>query len=211
MCPLESLRGVIQVLAAQRRTRFTATSQRGTLDRPNVTFFGPRSCLVTIPKSEPWGPMITSTAQNRQRRSGLTMVELLLVITVVGIVTAIGLPNVNTTIRQRRVIAASSALASDVEAAYTLAARQRRPVRLTYQSSTGEVRVADRASGTVYRRRALRMSSEYHLDGVTMLPPVVDVFPTGLSSAAFSVRLTNGSFQRQIVVGRTGLTRVIVP
>lgn len=139
------------------------------------------------------------------------MVELLIVVTVLGIVTAIGLPNVNATIRQRRVIAASSALASDVEAAYTLAARQRRPVRLTYHSSTGEVRVADRASGTVYRRRPLRMSSEYHLDAVTMLPPVVDVFPTGLSSAAFSVRLTNGSYQRQIVVGRTGLTRVIVP
>jgi len=139
------------------------------------------------------------------------MLELLIVITVIAIVTAIALPNVNRTIRQRRVIAASSALASDVEAAYSLAARQRRPVRLTFHSSTGEVRVADRASGTVYRRRPLRTSSEYQLDGVTMAPPVVDVFPTGLSSAAFSLRLTNGSFQRQILVGRTGLTRVIVP
>jgi type II secretory pathway pseudopilin PulG len=139
------------------------------------------------------------------------MVELLLVITVLGIVTAIAVPNMNTAIRQRRVIAASSALASDVEAAYSLAARQRRPVRLTFHSSTGEVRVADRASGTVYRRRPLRMSSEYHLDGVTMAPPVVDVFPTGISSAAFSLRLTNGSFQRHILVARTGLTRVIVP
>jgi Tfp pilus assembly protein FimT len=139
------------------------------------------------------------------------MVELLIVITVIGIVTAVALPNVNTTIRQRRVIAASNALASDVEAAYSLAARQRRPVRLTYHSSSGEVRVADRASGTVYRRRRLRISSEYHLDGVSMAPPVVDVFPTGLSSAAFSLSLTNGSFQRQILVGRTGLTRVVVP
>lgn len=139
------------------------------------------------------------------------MVELMIVITVLGIVTAIALPNVNKSMRQRRVIAAANALASDVEAAYALAARQRRPVRLTYHASSGEVRVADRSTGTVYRRRALRTNSEYNLDAISMTPPVVDVFPTGASTTAFNVHLTNGTYQRQVQVARSGLTRVIVP
>lgn len=139
------------------------------------------------------------------------MVELLIVVTVIGTVSAMALPNVNHSMRQRRVIAAASAVASDVEAAFSLAARQRRPVRMAYSSASGEIRVADRDSGTVYRSRPLRMSSEYHLDAVSMSPTFIDVFPNGVSSAGFSISLTNGAFQRQILVTRTGLTRVITP
>lgn len=139
------------------------------------------------------------------------MVEMLIVVTVLGTVTAMAMPNVNSTIRQRRVIAAANALSSDVEAAFSLAARQRRPVRVAYDAASGEIRVADQATGTVYRRRPLQMSSEYHLDAVSMSPPFIDIFPNGVGSADFSVSLTNGAFQRQIAVTRTGLTRVIVP
>jgi Tfp pilus assembly protein FimT len=135
---------------------------------------------------------------------------MMIVVTVLASITAIALPNVSQTIRQRRVIAAASALASDVEAAYSLAARQRKPVRLSYHATSGEIRVADRSSGTVYRRRPLRLTSEYRLDGVTMSPATVDLFPSGLASAGFSIRLTNGSYQREVQVTRTGLTRVKV-
>ena len=139
------------------------------------------------------------------------MIEILIVVAVFGLVSAIAVPQVNSTIRQRRVIAAASAAASDVESAFSLAARQRRPLRVTYHSASGEIRIADRATGTVYRRRPLRMTGEYHLDAVSLAPGSVDVFPSGMSSAPFSISLTNGSFQRQILVTRTGLTRVIKP
>ena len=139
------------------------------------------------------------------------MVEMLIVVALLGTVTAMALPNVNSTIRQRRVIAAANALSSDVEAAFSLAARQRRPVRVAYDAASGEIGVADQVTGTVYRRRPLQMSSEYHLDAVSMTPPFIDIFPNGVSSAGFSVSLTNGAFQRQILVTRTGLTRVLIP
>lgn len=139
------------------------------------------------------------------------MVEMLIVVAVLGTITAMAMPNVNSTIRQRRVIAAASALSSDVEAAFSLAARQRRPVRVAFDAASGEIRIADQGSGTVYRRRPLQMSSEYKLDAVSLSPPFIDIFPSGVGSAGFSVSLTNGAFQRQVTVTRTGVTRVLVP
>ena len=74
--------------------------------------------------------------EERARR-GFTMVEMIIVIVVLGTMLSIALPRANSGIRQRRVIAASSALRSDVPVAFSLAARQRKPVVLTYDAASG--------------------------------------------------------------------------
>lgn len=142
---------------------------------------------------------------------GLSLIELLIVVSLVGIVSAFGLPSVNKSMRQRRVIAASMAVARDVESAFSLAARQRKPVRVVFDGASGEIRISDRATSTVYRRRPLLSTSEYKLDAATMSPASIEVFPNGVGSAGFTITLTNGSFSRQVVVTRTGLTRTVVP
>ncbi len=145
------------------------------------------------------------------RRRGVTMVESVLVIVVFGPMLSIGLPRVSEGVRQRRVIAAPNALNAEIPVAFSLAARQRKPVTLSYDAASGEVRVADRANpSTIYARRALTGTSEYMLESVTMTPASVPVFPNGVSTSAFTIRLTNGNFARQISVGRTGLSRVTV-
>ena len=96
------------------------------------------------------------------------------------------------------------------EVAFSLAARQRKPVALTYDAASGEVRVTDRETGTIYHRRALRATSEYMLDSVMMTPASVQLFPNGVSSSAFTIRLANGTFVRQLTVARTGFSRVTV-
>ena len=143
-------------------------------------------------------------------RRGVTMVESVIVIVVMGTMLSIGLPRMNEGVRQRRVIAASNALNSDIPVAFSLAARQRKPVSLSYDAASGEVRVIDRGTGAIYARRALRGTSEYMLDSVTMTPASVQLFPNGVSSSAFTIRLANGHFVRQLSVGRTGLSRVTV-
>lgn len=144
-------------------------------------------------------------------RRGFTLAELLILVVLVGVIAAITLPSANATIRQRRLISATNALVSDLEVARTLAARQRKPVRLAYDPASGEFRVTDRASGTVYHRRPLRSTAEYQLEGVSMSPGPVEIFPNGVSSGGFTISLSHGSFQRNIVVTRTGLARVVVP
>jgi Tfp pilus assembly protein FimT len=138
------------------------------------------------------------------------MVEMLTVVVVFGTMLAIALPRLGKDIRQRRVIAAANAVNADIPVAFSLAARQRKPVTLSYDAASGEVRVTDRLSGTIYYRRPLQNTSEYMLDVVTMTPSSVQFFPNGVSSSAFTIRLENGSFVRQLSVARTGFTRVTV-
>ena len=143
-------------------------------------------------------------------RRGVTLTEMMIVVVLLGTVFAIGIPRLNASVRQRRVISAASSLSTDIPVAFSLAARQRKPVVLSYQAATGEMRVTDRATGAILLRRALRSTSEYMLDSVAMTPSSVQLFPNGVSSAAFTVRLANGSFVRQLAVGRTGFSRITV-
>ena len=145
-----------------------------------------------------------------RNRSGVTLVEWMTVIVILGTMFAIALPKVNNDIRQRRVISAAGALNADIPEAFSLAARQRKPVTLSYDAASGEVRVTDVATDTIYHRRALRGTSEYMLDSVTMTPASVQVFPNGVSSSAFTIRIANGTFVRQLIVARTGFSRVTV-
>lgn len=145
------------------------------------------------------------------RRCGFTLTESLIVIVVLGTMLSIGLPRANESMRQRRVIGASNAVNASIPQAFSLAARARKPVTLTYDASSGEIRVTPRGfPDTVYARRAVGSNSEYKIETVTMTPASVQIFPNGTSSSAFTIRLVNGSFVRQLNVARTGFTRVTV-
>lgn len=201
---LKSLLGMVLGTRALQRMR-----RRTVRRKPRVT----GRVLAEMARNQWHAPadMKTRSAKTNRwlGRSAFTMVELLIAISVLGTVAAIALPNVNRTVRQRRVIAAAAALSRDMESAFSLASRQRRPIRVSYDAASGAIRIVDRASGTVYRSRAVGATSEYHLTAVSISPPVVDLFPTGLGSAAFSISLTNGGYQRQVAVTRTGLARVL--
>jgi prepilin-type N-terminal cleavage/methylation domain-containing protein len=148
---------------------------------------------------------------HRAERRAFTVTELLIVIVMISVIAAASLPKINDTVRQRRLISAANGVGGDVPVAFSLAARQRRPVTITYDQTSGELRVADRASGTIYLRRPLLSTSEYNLDGVSLTPEAIQVFPNGVASAAFSVTLTNGDRKRVVTASRTGLTRVTIP
>jgi len=133
------------------------------------------------------------------------------VLVVLGVSFAIALPRVNSTTRQQRVISSARALSADVPVAFSLAARQRKPVLMSWDAASGEVRITDRATGTVYLRRPLKSTSEYQLDSVSMTPSSVQLYPTGVSSAAVTFHLASGAHVRRITVARSGLTRVFRP
>lgn len=155
--------------------------------------------------------MTGTSSRSPQRRPAFSLLEVLIFLVILGTLTAIALPRMKRDSSQRRVEAAAFAVTADVEAAFSLAARGRRPMRLTYNASSGELRAADRTAGTVHRRRPLRSSSEFQLDSVAMTPATVDFYPNGVATAGFTIAMKNGAHERRVVVTRTGLTRVVVP
>ena len=146
-----------------------------------------------------------------RKRRGFSLVEWMTVIVILGTMFAIALPKLSNSIRQRRVIAAGNALNADIPIAFSLAARQRKPVVLSYDAASGEVRVTDRAQpDSIYYRRALGSTSEFMLESVTMTPASVQLLPSGVSSSAFTIRVANGNYARLLTVARTGFSRVSV-
>ncbi len=141
-------------------------------------------------------------------RDAFTFIELMIVVVILGVTVALSVPRVADQMRARRVQATGSLLAADVEEAFALAGSVRRPMRLTWTESSGELVLADRASGEVYRHRALNQESSLGVTNVSMTPPTVDFFPGGTSSSAIEIELRSGEHARLVRATRAGLVQV---
>ena len=130
-------------------------------------------------------------------------------VVIVGILAAVATPRFGRTIASSKVNRAISAVGGELELAGTLAARQRKPVRVGYDAASGELRITDRASGTVLRSLPLGTSSDYALASVTLSAAAVDVFPNGLTSGALTVSLTGAGHTRRATMSRAGYVRVV--
>ena len=147
-----------------------------------------------------------------RRRLGFTMVELALTLTIVAIMTAMMVPRFGRMMQANRVNRNTAIVAADLEHAFTLAARFRRPMRISCTCNTGRYTVADRADGTVRLRRALVGDSELGTMTLAFETPVagiVDVFPSGISTALLRVRITSGTSTRAITLSTAGHVRII--
>jgi prepilin-type N-terminal cleavage/methylation domain-containing protein len=143
----------------------------------------------------------------RLDRRGFTMIESLIVITAIGLLTAVAVPKIGRQIRSYRVGRATVVVAGDMENAFSMAARERKPLRLTL--SGGTYTLADRTGGTTRLTRNLTADPDFGVASMTFSTSPLDVFPSGVASAADTVTLTNGTVSRQITVSKAGQVRVV--
>lgn len=139
---------------------------------------------------------------------GYTMIELALVISIIGLVAAVTLPTFAKGLRGSRASAAANVVQADLELAFSYAARQRKPVRVNWNSSSMTYTVADRSTGTVFVTRRLGSTSDYSLSAVTFSANPVDIFPGGIASGALTITLTGGTSTRTVMMTRAGLVRL---
>lgn len=139
------------------------------------------------------------TRCHNRRQVGFTAIEIIIVLVIVGLVAGFATPRISNTIAQDRVRRAQGVVAGNIELAFQYAARTRKPVSLTLNSSTRVLAITDRAAGTIYKQMDLSQTGTWALTGASISPTVgITIFPTGISSAAVTVTLTNNAFSKTV-------------
>jgi prepilin-type N-terminal cleavage/methylation domain-containing protein len=158
--------------------------------------------------------MRLTTISHLRIRRGFSILEMLIVVILVGIVMSIAGVKMTTIMTQQRVVRAASTIQTDMELAYAVASRNRKPMRIIFSSSASAilVRVTNRAGDTTYRQTNLKEIGLSH-GQVTSSSPEITVFPNGFASDTLSILISvtqNGvTHKRRVRMSRAGLVKVI--
>lgn len=147
-------------------------------------------------------------AFGRCRPAGYTLVETLIVLVILGVLAALGLPRFASEIRHQRVNAAAVVVAGDLELASSLAAARRYPVELRFDSASSGYRLVPRDSSRTLLVRSLGVASDFRLPALRANVATVQFFPAGTVSSPLSIVLGASDYQRTVSVTRAGLVRV---
>jgi len=145
----------------------------------------------------------------RYAPSGFTLIEALIVMVVLGIMLALALPPTTAALQHSRVNRAARVVATDLRLAFSMAARQRRPIRVTFDETNRSYTFSDAADGTVLRTRLLGDLSAYRISTMTVDESEIVVVTTGLASAALTLTLTASGYSRQVSMMRASIVRVV--
>lgn len=140
------------------------------------------------------------------------MVELAMVFALIGILTLMGVPKIRQVIRASQVKRSAALVAADLERAFTIAARYRKPMRLACVCGSGTYSVADLAGGTVRLSRNLRADGQLGTMTLTFSQTPVDVYPSGvavITTPPLTVRITSGNSTRAVTITTAGQVRIV--
>jgi prepilin-type N-terminal cleavage/methylation domain-containing protein len=149
-----------------------------------------------------------------RRRSGFTLLELLITLSVFGAVALISVRGVGDTLRRERVSKVSAILATDIEQGFSIAARQRLPVRMMIDRTNNTFTIVDRNTPTlIYKTRSFARSGEYAVDSVASNRDTIDIMPNGLATDTLNLSLiirTRGGemYSKSVRASIGGLVRV---
>jgi prepilin-type N-terminal cleavage/methylation domain-containing protein len=160
-------------------------------------------------------PAMSLRPISRQRsRLGFTMIEMALVLLVIAIMTSMTIPTLQRNMRSHQTRRAAATVAGDMERAFTLAARYRKPMRLSCVVAAGvcsnaTYTIADRTGGTVRVRRTLQNDGDLGTMSVRLAITPVDIFPSGVSTGADTVTITAGNSTRRVAMTTAGQVRIL--
>ena len=148
------------------------------------------------------------------RRSGFSMIELLIVFVVFGLVVMMSIRSVGDTLRRDKAAKAASILGADVEQAFAIAARQRTPVMMAVDRANRTFSIIDRGATTkVYRRRSFSKTGDYGVDSLYANRDTIVIMPNGIATNSMDLTLrftsTGGSiYTKKVSVTVGGMVRV---
>jgi prepilin-type N-terminal cleavage/methylation domain-containing protein len=156
-------------------------------------------------------PSASRALRGRFPRFGFTIIEMLAVLVIIGLLVGISIGRISATITQQRLNRAAIALSGDLESAFSLAQRDRKPVTISFDTDSLELSIADAASGTVFRKTSLANFGLKPSD-VTLSRTSVNVYPAGLAGDSLSITLSTTlgttTYSHRVRMTRGGLVQV---
>ena len=150
-----------------------------------------------------------SSCRENRGSAGHTLAELMVATMVLGIILSIVISRTGTAIQHARVNRAARVVTMDLRLAFSLAARQRRPVRVTYIADQRVYTFIDARNGTVFHTRDLGAGSDFELTSMEVSAPTFEIAPSGFASTGLTLVVEAGDFSRTITMMRGGLVRII--
>ena len=148
-------------------------------------------------------------ASRTAARAGFTLLELLTVIVMVGVISAISAGKIHDLMVQQRLARAATVIQTNTEAAFAIASRNRRPIRITWNSSAMQLDVTDRAGTTLYRKVGLGQDPYGLTSGtVTFSRSPLEVYPNGLANDTLLITLASNNVTKKIRISRAGLVNL---
>jgi len=144
------------------------------------------------------------------RRLGFTFLEVVVVMSIIVSLTAVAMVQASRVITQNKVQRAAQMLQTDIQQAFAIAGRNRKPVILRWSSVLLELQVTNRAQTTVYRRSGVGAGAGFGLSeaDVTVYPTTLTVFPNGLAADTMYIRLSRNGFTKVLRASRAGIVRL---
>ena len=150
------------------------------------------------------------SGRSLRARAGYTLIELAVVMIVGGIITTMSIGKVHTLLSQQRVVHAATAVQNDLEAAFQIAGRNRKPVQIAYDAGKQRFTIGERGGAAMYYRRTNLGKDAYGFNStsVTVSRSPVAVFPNGLAEDTLLITFSSNGITKKLRMSRTGLVQV---
>ncbi len=151
--------------------------------------------------------------QSARTRRGFTLIELLIVIAMIGVMVTLSTGRTSKMITSWRVTRAAEAIGNELQAAFALVGRNRKPLVLQVDKTKMQLRLVSRSGADTFRLRALGPTSEYRLQSADLTvypattPTTLEIYPPGLASDSLSIIISRNGAARRIRMLRGGLAQ----
>lgn len=137
------------------------------------------------------------------------MLEMMVVIVIVGITGTMTAGRFHALLVQSRIQRAASAVRNDLEAAFAIAGRNRRPIHIEWNSTTMQLAVMDRSDATAFRHTTLGMDG-YGLrpSDVAFSSSPIEIYPNGMASDTLNITISRSGNIKHVRMSRAGLVQI---
>ena len=139
---------------------------------------------------------------------GFTLIELVLVLVVSSMLASFAILRLAPIMERARVRRSAVKIATDLQWAQMIAARQRRPVVFIVSEPLRGYMIRDAASATVYREAYLGEDTGFLLDQLDATPTTLEIFPNGVVRGTGNYVVRVNTVQRYVRITRAGQVRI---